>query len=488
MADVIPRKQLRSSTSRSAASSSSAGGGGANGGGGGGAAAVGTSAYFAPPESPRTRSSVAPNKAASVGKPIFSGASGSVGGRASAAAAAAAAHRSSQPFKKRSHPPTNVTAGQGRFQKNWRNVFESQPEEEDEDDEDDEEEEEEEEDDDEEDQDGSGKGKGKEPRKPPRRRGKNIETLLEAVAKEKQDLRLCGAESSSAGRQRLQDISDSSVIILDDSDQVEVIDVDNEEMEGDDDDDDATEVSREEMRQVRQDLAQTRRRERELAEENRRLREANQKLEQRESEAAADLDGLADDLQCPVCLTLPREPHTCPRGHSLCRECRDQLRLCPTCRAPLAKDSGNYLLKKIVHQILTHSCRHDVTGCPSRVKLDELEPHEARCPHRGVTCPGCGVSLTMKRLRSHLDGPPTCYLNGYIYASPKGITMSEALAQRADGELAGMVPGTLFKWKPLTITFEEKLCFVSCYLHAGKIRFTVFPKKVSPFFFLSAID
>ena len=276
--------------------------------------------------------------------------------------------QSSQPFKKRYHPPTNVTAGQGRFQKRWRAVLESQPEEEDDDDDDDEEDEDEEED---EEDDEADTDKGKVLRRP-RRRGKNIETLLEAAAKEER------SHMEEADEEASRNSADTSVMILDDQNAVEVIDIAGEES----DDFDVRSVTQESFRETRRELLQSRRRERELCEENRQLRTRNEALERRCGETVRDLAALADDVQCPVCLTLPKDPQSCPRGHSLCLECRQQVRLCPTCRTPLMKDSNNFLLKKIVHSVLTHTCGNDLRGCEVRVKLDELAAHESRCPYR----------------------------------------------------------------------------------------------------------
>ncbi len=334
-----PRKQLRSSSGRSSSS-------------------------MLPPESPRTRASVsnASGKALAAALPSCSTGKPTAPFRLPG-------QRSSQPFKKRYHPPINVTAGQGRFQKRWRTVLESQPEEEDDDDEEDDDEDEEE--DEEEDEGEADKGKVY---KRPRRRGKNIETLLEAVAKEEEE-----EESSqlAAAGDASRNPADSSVMIVEDHSPVEVIDIAEEGEEVD-----AEDVTEESFREMRRELTQSRRHEHELAEDNRQLRMQNELLEKRCAESAADLDSLGDDVQCPVCLTLPREPQSCPRGHSICLECRQQVRLCPTCRTPMLRDSNNFLLKKIVHSVLMHACRNDLRGCDVRVKLGELAAHEARCSYR----------------------------------------------------------------------------------------------------------
>ena len=255
-------------------------------------------------------------------------------------------------------------------------MLDSQPEEEDDDDDEEEEEEEEDEEEDEEEAD-----KGKVVRRT-RRRGKNIETLLEAAAKEAKEEKEAAVRRAKEGR---GGSADASVMILEEEEEeeeeeevdrsVEVIDIATEES-------DDPEMTEESFRETRRDLTQSRRRERDLGEENQRLRERNSVLQRRCQDAARDLDSLAEDVTCPVCLTLPREPQSCPRGHSICLECRQQVRLCPTCRIPLLRDSNNFLLKKIIHEVLTHACRNDLKGCDIRVKMDDLAAHEDRCQYR----------------------------------------------------------------------------------------------------------
>ena len=64
----------------------------------------------------------------------------------------------------------------------------------------------------------------------------------------------------------------------------------------------------------------------------------------------AKLSSLEEHLLCPVCLTMPRSSPVpaCDRGHIVCQECYDKLKVtyddypalkkCPTCREPMREE------------------------------------------------------------------------------------------------------------------------------------------------------
>ena len=48
---------------------------------------------------------------------------------------------------------------------------------------------------------------------------------------------------------------------------------------------------------------------------------------------------LQKELECPVCLSLPREApiYQCENGHMVCKNCLPKLKECPVCKRPIGK-------------------------------------------------------------------------------------------------------------------------------------------------------
>jgi len=103
-------------------------------------------------------------------------------------------------------------------------------------------------------------------------------------------------------------------------------------------------------------------------------------------------------VECPVCLTMPREDKAvpcCPQGHFVCTPCKDQLTRqgkldCPTCRMPMGQ--GQSLLALTVAKNALHECR--LQGCNVLVPFDQIKEHEKKCDWRLVICPGSGHTCT----------------------------------------------------------------------------------------------
>ena len=78
----------------------------------------------------------------------------------------------------------------------------------------------------------------------------------------------------------------------------------------------------------------------------------------------------------------------CPRGHSICIECRKKVEICPTCRAPLEPNSNSHILKKIVNTLLPLPCKFEHLGCDFKAKSRAgegsgcLDRHEESCGYR----------------------------------------------------------------------------------------------------------
>ena len=110
------------------------------------------------------------------------------------------------------------------------------------------------------------------------------------------------------------------------------------------------------------------------------------KSKQKSTEMASGLnDSFANELECPVCLAIPREVPVpaCPVGHLVCKNCRGNLDTCPTCRRPMSEEGTNTLANKMIERI-PHKCKY---GCQVKNYLKEILEHEARCPDRMIKCP-----------------------------------------------------------------------------------------------------
>jgi len=97
-------------------------------------------------------------------------------------------------------------------------------------------------------------------------------------------------------------------------------------------------------------------------------------------------ESFSDELQCPVCLLVPRDIPipACPVGHLVCQRCRVNVHICPTCRRLMLKDGTNTLANKMIERI-PHPCKY--SECQVKNYLKEIVKHEARCPERTIECP-----------------------------------------------------------------------------------------------------
>jgi len=125
---------------------------------------------------------------------------------------------------------------------------------------------------------------------------------------------------------------------------------------------------------------------------------------------------LQSQVECPVCLSMPREDKPvpcCPQGHFVCSTCRDdsirQGRLdCPTCRVPMGQ--GQSLLALTVIKNVQHECGHQ--GCNVKLNFDEVKEHEEKCTWRLIPCPGmglfCKANTPVGNVLNHARVCPNC--------------------------------------------------------------------------------
>ena len=121
---------------------------------------------------------------------------------------------------------------------------------------------------------------------------------------------------------------------------------------------------------------------------------------------------ISDELQCPVCLLIPREVPipACPVGHITCKDCSVNVTTCPTCRRPMLKDGTNTLANKII-EIVSHPCKY--SKCQVKNNLKEIEKHEERCSERTVKCPylGCNEMIHVREFQNHAMTEDCIYYN-----------------------------------------------------------------------------
>ena len=114
------------------------------------------------------------------------------------------------------------------------------------------------------------------------------------------------------------------------------------------------------------------------------------------------MDKISEELQCPVCLLIPREVPipACPVGHIICKNCRVNMTTCPTCRRPMLEDGTNTLANRMI-EIVPHPCKY--SNCQVKNHLKEIEDHEERCQERTVKCPflGCDEMVQVSDFQKH---------------------------------------------------------------------------------------
>jgi len=101
---------------------------------------------------------------------------------------------------------------------------------------------------------------------------------------------------------------------------------------------------------------------------------------------------VAAELECPVCLLIPRQPpiFLCPAGHLICRECRPKVTRCPVCKVHYlkARHTRNYFAEKVLESV-SRRCRFELFGCDfaftsSRALVAHERHHCALRPRQGA--------------------------------------------------------------------------------------------------------
>lgn len=138
------------------------------------------------------------------------------------------------------------------------------------------------------------------------------------------------------------------------------------------------------------------------------------------------VDHPPEDLTCPICLHVHREPVlTSCCGNHFCLSCVEQVRHeqrpCPLCNA---KNFTTMLDKYFARKVneLQVWCQHRKMGCPWQGSVSDLERHldctSGNCEFMRIDCPYfCGDSLNFYELESHKKlcphRPYLCKFCGY---------------------------------------------------------------------------
>lgn len=145
------------------------------------------------------------------------------------------------------------------------------------------------------------------------------------------------------------------------------------------------------------------------------------------------MDDISDELQCPVCLLIPREVPipACSAGHIICKDCRKNVTICPTCRRPMQQDGTNTLANKMIGKV-PHPCKY--SQCQVKNNLKEIKEHEARCPERSIKCPhvSCKDMFKVSEIKNHAMSTKIC-INYNIHSGKEILVFLQDFLSRTSG-------------------------------------------------------
>ena len=154
----------------------------------------------------------------------------------------------------------------------------------------------------------------------------------------------------------------------------------------------------------------------ELEEQNEQLKRQLEVVEVEKKEMDEVLEELRGMVQCPVCLSVPRQGGpvpVCRNGHFLCHTCKDGIRQealatgvggqpkCPSCMVELG-NATSLLASRLIEK-LKHECEQE--GCEEMIPFPELVKHKLVCLFRNVLCPGggCKLEIQFNKLKEHAN-------------------------------------------------------------------------------------
>ena len=140
---------------------------------------------------------------------------------------------------------------------------------------------------------------------------------------------------------------------------------------------------------------------------------------------------IKSQLECPVCLRIPRELPlpSCPSGHIVCQPCKTRVKNCPTCRQPMPDNMTNSLVGGLLEQ-LEFKCKYNNEGCQVKMRLKDIQGHEKKCPEGTIKCPdsACGSDVKLKDMNEHfLTAHPTPHSISFRLHDQSNKYMSQGL-------------------------------------------------------------
>lgn len=121
------------------------------------------------------------------------------------------------------------------------------------------------------------------------------------------------------------------------------------------------------------------------------------------------INPVADNLHCPICFNVLKEPMQCENEHYYCRPCitrhLQESRTCPTCLETLTLDTlrpPSRFVRQIISQLKIR-CKYMARGCNEVMELELLEAHVRKCNFTPVSCSnhGCSVIVNKNDLEHH---------------------------------------------------------------------------------------
>ena len=115
---------------------------------------------------------------------------------------------------------------------------------------------------------------------------------------------------------------------------------------------------------------------------------------------------MLNELECPVCFEYMIPPiFQCDGGHSICSNCKSQIKECPTCKEEI-DDTHNFALEKMA-QLIHYRCKFNELGCNYRAKPDEMKQHQTFCLFGPHQCPlkdyeNCKWAHAAKEIYPHI--------------------------------------------------------------------------------------
>ena len=180
--------------------------------------------------------------------------------------------------------------------------------------------------------------------------------------------------------------------------------------------------------------------------------------------AAAGFDRFLDELECPVCLLIPRDlpVPACPVGHILCQTCRENMERCPTCGRRMLAEGTNTLANRMIEEI-PHSCKFEEFGCEIRQPLVNLVNHEANCPQRTIKCPylGCNQVVRIRKYYDHALSNNCAPRNNLLFPTRGNSICSSRITTRQN--VQRYLDSTDVTWK--LHAFEERDKFFYFHQH-----------------------